>query len=317
MKLSDLLICALAIFGVAIIAMSICAPKASAHHNPGGMLPGVPQTPAIQKLVQTKEWTFCFDRMAAFYPDFRNQTYEVNDAFSKAFGMTWREVGVFETEAEAFAAGCQVYHEMLENHPCDGCAAWVFYNSRVCHIQYKGVLGFVKWLTTLAHELGHCFGMHEGYDDINFRSHILTYGRWALPWNAPTVMDVGTHLLPAYAPLGLYKVTAADVSLTCTWLDPSGSRFTGCGLAPVDPCTPGPTDQFGNIWLPCQGMWQRPNGWLYDPATGNEHLPDGTLEYLGCNQDAIRWNLYIAAYLPPFSGYFRPERGFWSFAGPC
>lgn len=87
-------------------------------------------------------------------------------------------------------------------------------------------------------------------------------------------------------------------------------------LAAPEPCS-GPTDQFGNVWDSCLAKWRRPDGRLYDPATGQEFLPDGTLEWSACNPDRLRFNAYLPVWMPVGSGFFAPARGFWSFAPPC
>lgn len=230
---------------------------AEAHHVPSGMLPYVPNTPTIQTLKATKgEWTFCFNSRASGYPGFVSQARETNAAYTARLGIRWREIpGSYQTAQEALSAGCNIYHEMPDTHGCDGCAAWVFYTNAVCHIQYKWQLGYVSWRSTQGHEMGHCLGLTEGYDDVNFKSHIVTYGFWASPWNGPTVMDFGTASL--YPPYGVWELTAADARISCTWLDPGKTFLTGCGFQPV---------QVFPFWDPATERWVFADGRSYHPT---------------------------------------------------
>lgn len=183
---------------------------ATAHHN-SGRLPLIPDTPAVEQALTGGKLSYCFNSRAQSYPGFVAQVREVNAAFAAALGVSWHEV--------AFGPQCQVQHVMPEQHACSACAAWVYYASWPVVVEYKWQLAYVSWRSTIGHELGHVFGLHEAYDDLRGVSHILTYGTWASPWDGPTVMDVGTHV--PFPPFGLIGPTDNDLRLLSGWLFPA------------------------------------------------------------------------------------------------
>ena len=177
-----------------------------AHHNLGGILPLVPNTPLIRNLWQDGMVNWCVDARAATYPNFVSQLHRVNDAAYQAGGVPHQQV--------AWGSGCEVQHTMPDDLQCGGCAARIWYANWPVKVEYRWQLGYLNWDSTQAHEgtsCGHAMGEHEAYDDINFVSHLLTYGYWASPWNGPTVMDFGT---------GVWACTENDVRLMHGWLLP-------------------------------------------------------------------------------------------------
>lgn len=270
----------LVVLGLMFIAVLCATEPAEAHHN-GGILPYVPNTPAIRYITQTQEVTWCTDTRANAYPDFVNQIKQVNASYAEEIGVSWRYVGIYDSEPAAYAAGCLVWHTMPDNHPCSGCAADVFYASRVAQIRYKWQLNFSSWLSTIGHEIGHIFGMHEAYDDSRFISHINTYGYWASPWNAPTVMDVGSHI--PYPPRGIWGPTAADVNLICT----RAVVTSWCGQQPE----PEPT------------YYEAPDGWRFYFDSQNWHDSRDVPRFGPCNSDRLRLDLLDAHWWRPGGFY--------------
>jgi hypothetical protein len=205
------------IVGLILGFFLVLVPSVRAHHNPEGKLPLIPNTPAVQQVLREGVLNYCLDSRAANYPGFASQVEEVNAAYTETLGIRWQRVPY----GTPLTTGCQVQHDMPDTHGCSGCAAWIYYANWSVKIEYKWQLAFVSWRTTIGHELGHLFGMHEAYDDIAFASHILTKGFWASPWNGPTVMDVGTHV--PFPPLGIFGPTLNDVRVMLPWLLPTRS----------------------------------------------------------------------------------------------
>lgn len=212
-----------AYFMICIAAILLGVRMAEGHHNPGGRLPGVPNTPAIQQMFKVGELVHCFNDRASNYPGFRAQTDETLAAAQARIGLRYRLLpGTFADITSARNAGCNVWHNGREDNFCSGCAANVLYANAPVTVNYKLSLGYVHWVSTIGHEHGHIVGMHEGYDDVNFLSHINTYGRWASPWESETVMDFGTHTVSP--PRGVWALTQSDYRVATEWLYPKSLR---------------------------------------------------------------------------------------------
>lgn len=227
-----------------LLALGIHA-EVFADHTPDGRLPYVPNTPAIQQMLTKGYISWCVDSRASTYPGFVSQLRAVTAAAAARTTVVPVEITLGPSTDDnvldvAKAAGCQVVHTMPSVFNCNGCAAFVNYANWPVSVIYNWRLGYTNWYTTQAHEgtnCGHVAGEHEGYvDDPNdpnyFKSFILTYGYWASPWNAPSVMDVGSHLLSLYAPLGVWECTEADLAVMSKWLLPQwfpGGRLVQYG----------------------------------------------------------------------------------------
>lgn len=200
---------------------------ASGHHTgvqcPGTVnrnicLPLMDRSQALADLNATGDLTYCLNTRASNYPGFRQQVRTILNQHEATLGIRWVEIpGTYETSDQAHAAGCQVQHNMPATHGCDGCAAWVHYLNWPVLIEYKAEVGYNPtngWYTTITHEVEHIYGLHEHYDDANFRSYRSTYGHWAhgltsSPGSAsdsPTVMDFGT---------GVYELGTYDIKHVC------------------------------------------------------------------------------------------------------
>lgn len=202
-------------------------PVAEAHHTgvacPGTVnrnicLPQMDRSIALQTLNATGQLTYCLNARASNYPGFRRQVRDILNQHQDVLGIQWIEIqGTYETPEQARAVGCQVQHNMPETHGCTECAAWVHYLNWPVLIEYRWQVGYNStngWYTTIPHEVEHIYGLHEHYDDANFRSYRGTYGNWAhgldsSPGSAsdsPTVMDFGT---------GVYQLAAYDIKQVC------------------------------------------------------------------------------------------------------
>ena len=170
---------------------------AQAHHNPGGTLPGIP-TPIILNVLDDGAVAWCVDYRASTYPNFVAQGHQTNDIATLATGIEHYQIpGYFNTIQAAKAAGCEEWHTMPDEPMNSGVAGTILYANWPVQVKYNWRLGYTDFKTTWGHEgtaCGHAMGEHEGYDDIKFVSHFGTYGYWASPWNAPTVMDFGTGI---------------------------------------------------------------------------------------------------------------------------
>lgn len=161
-------------------------------HHAGVWLPGdITTFPAQHRAMARGYFTYCFDAQAAAYPNFRAQAREVVEYAFGRTGIPAREVA-WDSGAE-----CDVRNEMPSDAifltGCgDGAAACIQYWSLPVSIKYRRALNYFDWKTTFCHEgngnTGHLMGMHEHYDDINFRSLGRTWtcmdfgtGTWALP----------------------------------------------------------------------------------------------------------------------------------------
>src|SRR5574341_1713437 len=215
-----------------------------AHHTgqpcgpsgPAKCLPLLP-SPFMEAVAGQPEIRWCLNDRSAAYPNFRNQTQQVHNVISAKLGIPNREVAFGMPES----TGCWIQHNMRLDHPCGQCAAWVHYLNSPILVEYNEPLLYSDWRTTLGHELGHAIaGIHEQYDDAQFRSHIRTYGYWATngtsPSNQgdPTVMDFGTNGLPGF-PQGVWEWQVWDVARACDVNDPDRNDYSGCGAAPPPP----------------------------------------------------------------------------------
>lgn len=283
---------ALRIRYVAIFLLAFClvaillSPPARSHHQE--YLPLVPATPIMKSIKATQEYTWCVNQRAAQYPQFTAQVREVSDAYTRLVGIKNRQV--------EYGSSCQVRHDMRDDHPCGGCAAWVFYANNPVTIEYKATVGYTLWQTTIGHELGHALlGLHEQYTDL---------GSIQCTGKQTTVMDCGS---------GVKYPTVRDIGLGCAMYQTSW-----CGQAPAPPKCAGPVQPNGLYWDDCQQRWVNGAGWTYSPATGIWYLPNGNAEWGACASDwAGRWNFYREVWMPVNHQMYAPERGFWSVAPPC
>lgn len=220
-------------------------------------LPLMDRSAAVRAIRDTKTITYCFDSRARNYPNFVSQTKAVAADFNSKFGIRFLEVsGTYQTSTLARDAGCQIWNSMPDVHGCAECGAWVHYLNWPVIVEYRWQAGYFDWTTTIVHEWLHILGLHEHYDDANFRSFRGTYGYWAhgidgspgTSTDSPTVMDFGT---------GVSKITAYDVKYACQSIDRQGVIFKSCGAAP-DPepvCGLGPTNQYGHAHDSCNNWW--------------------------------------------------------------
>lgn len=290
MALRGVLHC-LTVVALAFLLFAICAPReADAHHTGrdcgGGSQKCLPLLPTafVRNLWATGEMVYCLDNRAAAYPGFSNQVDEVATHIASTLGISQRRVG-FGTPS---TTGCWVQLTMPDNHGCSGCAAWIHYANSPALVEFKYQLGYTSWRSTIGHELGHLFGIHEQYLDDSFQSHILTRGYWASDGapgrvGSPTVMDFGTSgIIPPY---GAWAFTAWDARIICEVIDRTGARYTGCGYQ-----EPPPRCESNPCWL--LGRWRFSDGWSCDPSPGwcDWFRPDGILEWGECNADRACWN---------------------------
>ena len=235
------------VFG-AIVALSLSSDAAADHLT---YLPIIPDTPLMQRVIASGEHLWCVNDRAAAYPNFVAQLRDVNDQYAARVGIQHRQVA-WGTPA---TTGCQVQHNMILNHPCDGCAAWIFYANWPVVVEYKAELGYTDWRPVFGHELGHgLLGLHEFYKDSGGSIQCLTDRIW-------TVMSCGT---------GVRYPQGFDVATGCAMLDPTRTSLTGCGFQPAPPpvCTGDPTCFDGIRWL-------FPDGGSMDPTTQVFYAPDG------------------------------------------
>lgn len=266
---------------------------ASADHNV--FLPGLP-TWLIQQIQADRMQVWCVDSRAANYPGFVDQLWDVNDRYAERVGIGHRLVA-FDDPA------CRIKHTMPVGISCNGWAGRIWYQLAPVVVEYCAVLGYSDWRTVQGHELGHgLLGLHEQYRDSG--GTIQCTGR------QDTVMDCGS---------GVKYPTERDVYYGCqvlaTWW---------CGQAWGIEC-----NTSSGSWDPCTSRWYHDGGWSYDPQTQWWWNPHGVPEWTACNQDRLRWNLWLdakadgaidgsgGAWFPEGSGFFEPERGFWSYNRGC
>ena len=230
----------LALFLSAILSIVFVA-VARADHNV--LLPLVPNTPLIQRIIQTQEVLWCVDSRASNWPNFVSQLRDVNDQYFERVGIRHRQVDFTDPS-------CQVKHTMPDNHGCSGCAAWVYYANSHVLIEYRYQVAYVDWRTTQGHELGHALlGLHEQYRDSG--NNIACTGK---QW---TVMDCSS---------GVRYPQQWDVDNGCAAIG-----TTWCGQAPAPPppsewaaCDP----SWGGWWNSAIERWVAQGSSFFDPVTG-------------------------------------------------
>lgn len=268
-----LLALALFLIGVWLI---LTAP-ASAHHNPTPWLPLVPQTPLMQSIIRTGEYTWCVNATAEAYPDFVAQVRDVQDQYAARVNIKHQQVewGTPPT------TGCQVQHNFIVGLQCGGCSAHVFYANWPVVVEYRVDLAYVDWRTTTGHEDGHALlGLHEQYDDASFRC--LTDRTW-------TVMSCGT---------GVRYPQGFDVLNGCTAL-----ATAWCGVQPLpppcgDPCWDGQRWRFGD-------------GVSYDPVLDIWYDPLDRLAFDPRADWGGRYSPLTDAWHPSGTSFFKPDVGIW------
>lgn len=192
-----------------LMAFWACAGAVVADHN-GPKLPGVPNTPLIERAVWAEgRVQYCFDSRASTYPGFVAQAKQV-------YGFAYAVIGV-DTEVVAAGAGCDVWLTMPDEFPCGaGTAACIYYNAWPVVAVYNWRLGYSDWRSALCHEgvnTGHALGLHEFYNDRDFTSN----GRF------DTCMDFGTFV---------WQITPLDRDNIWSWLLPAKLTSYGLGQHP-------------------------------------------------------------------------------------
>lgn len=222
---------------IVIGALFFGAGSTEAHHTgqkcgPNGAVKCLPLLPSpfMSSLNTQSEILWCLNDRAAAYPGFASQARTVHNQISASLGIPNRQVSYGTPQS----TGCWIKHDFTLNHGCTQCAAWVHYLNTPILIEYNEKLMYSDWRTTLGHELGHGIaGIHEQYDDANFKSHIRTYGYWATNGTSaanpgdPTVMDFGTNGLTGF-PEGVWEWQMWDLARACEVNDPQGQRYGGC-----------------------------------------------------------------------------------------
>lgn len=268
---------AIAILAVLIILLVGSVNAAEGHHTgqpcftdgPRKCLPLLP-SPFMNDLAAREEILWCLNDRALAYPNFQAQVQLTQNVISEKLGVPNRRVD-YGTPA---TSGCWIKHDMVLNHGCSGCGAWVHYLNRPILIEYNEPLSYFDWKTTIGHELGHAIlGIHEQYDDDRFLSHIRTYGYWATNGVSrsnpgdPTVLDFGTQGLPGF-PSGVWEFQDWDVQTGCGVLDRNAQRLTGCGFV-VDPENEwGECADYGACWNNWLRLWvwfRNGQVWVFDP----------------------------------------------------
>lgn len=166
------------------LLFGIAASHVRADHN-GPWLPLIPNTPAIQNMIRDGDIKWCADDRATNYPSFISQVNDVDAAYASEFGVTFTQVG--------FDSSCELKHVMPDVHGCGAsCAAWIFYANWPAQIEYKWQLGYVDWRSTIGHEMGHLFGLHEMYKDSGSIGCDSGYQAMVNRLGFDTVMSCGT-----------------------------------------------------------------------------------------------------------------------------
>lgn len=227
-------------------------------------LPLMDRSAAVAALRDDLRITYCFDTRARNYPNFVSQARQVADDFEANFGFEMQEItGTYQTSTAARNVGCQIWNSMPDVHGCSACGAWVHYLNWPVVVEYRWQAGYVFWNSTIVHEWLHIMGLHEAYDDANFRSHRGTYGYWAhgmerspgTASDAPTVMDFGT---------GVSRLTAWDVAHGCQSIDRQGRIFPGCIVVDCSPVSVGGGWSFTTPECePPDGNWYFNDLWVF------------------------------------------------------
>lgn len=233
-----------------VVLVLLVAQRVSAGHNV--YLPGVPQTPLMQQVIKTQEYTYCLDARAASYPSFASQLADVNQQYSARVGIKSKQVAFSDP-------ACQVKHEMPNGITCDGWAARIYYYNWPVRVEYCYVLGYTDWRSAQGHELGHgLLGLHEQYQDSG--------GSIMCTKRTDTVMDCGS---------GVRYPQTIDIERGCAIISTSW-----CGqAAPV-------CESYGGCWNGTYWTWNL-NGatWTWDPANHTGPAFDtyaGWFCHLGC-----------------------------------
>lgn len=299
-------------FGIALLLALNTLGSAQADHGVvvcgnGGMKACLAKaSPFVNQVVKPGgEVTYCINPRGLQYPGFRSQVIDVVGRWALDLRATSREVPYPESVTNS---SCLVRNDMRDNHPCGNCGAWVYTQNLPVLIEYNVNTGYSRWDSTIGHEVGHMYCLlDEHYDKVNFRSWILTYGVWQ--HGSPTVMDVGTWLLSAYAPLGIRYPEAYDLARCVETLG------RAVGPIPID-CS-GPTDpSWGGTWNPCTGRWVGLDGSQFEPDSGcgNWYDPLGNHMWSTCDPS---WGGRYSPYLKVWaqrgsSGFFIPATGYWA-----
>lgn len=279
----------LAVFLVALAAALWFTPQsAEANHTGvscGGWgatlcLPYADNSYAVNLIKTTGELTYCYNSRAANYPNFKQDVERVHAHETSVTGVGWREIpGVYQTDTAARDAGCQVWNSMPDVHGCPECGAWVHYLNSPVVVEYNWIHGYLTFDTTIGHEEGHIFGLHEGYRDDVFLSHKGTLGIWyrkldgskpGTTTDSPSVMDFGT---------GVWQWTTADVKFICQNIDRFGERLVACGATPPPPTCIGERVDYG-YYDTCRNVWyNESNGFTYNPTEGFWRDANGNPEW--------------------------------------
>lgn len=256
-----------------------CRPqRASADHLV--YLPYVPNTPLMQTVIQTQEYTWCVDDRAAHYPGFVNQLRDVQNQYTARVGIRHWQVAFSDPT-------CKVRHTMPDRVDCSRCAAYIYYANDPVVVVYKWALGYSDWRSTQGHELGHgLLGLHEQYRDSG--------GVIECVYREDTVMSCGPPYVRYPQPRDVYY---GCLIIATAW----------CGSPPPPACDP--------CW---DGQrWVFRDGWSYQPSDGTWWGPTGLLEFSACNQDRIRWAFRAERWVTPGSMLFDPAVGYWARAPEC
>lgn len=60
-----------------------------------------------------------------------------------------------------------------------------------------------------------------------------------------------------------------------------------------------------------------PDGWAYEPSSGDWFDPKGLQVWSRCNTDGLRWAYQVQAWFIPGDAYYRPVDGYWALSGSC
>ena len=154
-------------------------------------------TPHIVKARENRVVTYRLDQGTLAYPGFRQQAADVAAAWYASVGVEGREIteGIpdlwltFPSDS-AFLDVCG-----------DGAAACIQYWADPVMVYFRRSLLYGDWKTAITHEGingGHALGLHERYDDRNFRCISNP--------QPPTVMSCGS---------GIWQPQPFDIEWTC------------------------------------------------------------------------------------------------------
>lgn len=188
-----------ALASVAAIVLSLFVVRGAvtvhADHN-GPWLPspswyGVTKTaddftnwPAQLRSRQRGYVAYCFDSVAAAYPNFRTQARQVVDAATAKTTIPGVEVP-YATDGSCDEVLSMPSDSEFVSVCGDGAAGCIQFWQNLVTIRFRRSLGYTDWRSAQCHEgiaSGHYMGLHEEYNDRNFTSNGRTY----------TCMDFGT-----------------------------------------------------------------------------------------------------------------------------